>query len=427
MILLRSFKLLLTLSGVAKYRKKNWVSSLSSLFLFFLLSCLVIMVMSLDAVIFTVRVVFCESLQNLQSSSVVFSFSCFFSFQQTPFLFVCWFVCSFVSSEEKSLKLHLKVVASLFWWSCFQSTRLIYNENICSFQSSYLAHRTGSFFWTWFFSLFKLSSISLLLQNGWLQVHNDIWEDLHFFGVNPIWKQSENELTFTSSLKMKMSLVLGITQMMFGFVLCLHFASHRYRCSAFRLFIWRLFFLFFCCLFFCGSWTKLDKLLSTCVFSSFFFFRQFFLCSILRFMILFVVVKWMTYFRENTHCVPSILNTLISLNLFESEILLLPMWMDCRIEWECIQCLLLFFAHTIWHNTETKTQQHNLGRTSHCWVWFIVVKRQNKEVLCFFLFVRLLVLRFRFQNTNQTVLFLESKSNCIFLSSHPKSSRPCCQ
>ena len=50
------------------------------------------------------------------------------------------------------------------------------------------------------------------------------------FGSDPAWKISENELLFFNSMKMKMSVILGITQMMFGVILrglnCLYFKNY---------------------------------------------------------------------------------------------------------------------------------------------------------------------------------------------------------
>eukprot|EP00298_Acanthocystis_sp_HF-20_P007827 c17311_g1_i1.p1 GENE.c17311_g1_i1~~c17311_g1_i1.p1 ORF type:complete len:828 (+),score=288.33 c17311_g1_i1:52-2535(+) len=101
------------------------------------------------------------------------------------------------------------------------------------------------------------------------------------FGIDPIWKQSENELPFTNSLKMKLSIVLGVTQMEFGILL--GGMNHIY----FR------------------NWIA--------------FFNEFipqivFLSSIFGYMVFVMFLKWTTYY-PNTHCSPSILTTFIDMFL----------------------------------------------------------------------------------------------------------------
>eukprot|EP01101_Sappina_pedata_P012581 TRINITY_DN86_c0_g1_i1.p1 TRINITY_DN86_c0_g1~~TRINITY_DN86_c0_g1_i1.p1 ORF type:complete len:883 (-),score=426.82 TRINITY_DN86_c0_g1_i1:141-2546(-) len=48
----------------------------------------------------------------------------------------------------------------------------------------------------------------------------------YLMGVDPNWKNAENDLYFFNSLKMKMSIVLGVTQMMLGIILSLFNGIH---------------------------------------------------------------------------------------------------------------------------------------------------------------------------------------------------------
>ncbi|KAJ1375097.1 hypothetical protein KIN20_038351 [Parelaphostrongylus tenuis] len=116
------------------------------------------------------------------------------------------------------------------------------------------------------------------------------------FGVDPVWNIAENKLNFLNSLKMKLSVIVGITQMTFGVVLS--FFNYRFfksKIDIYTVFIPQMLFM-------------------TCIFI--------YLC-------LQIIVKWIFFwvqedmifgqFYPGSHCAPSLLIGLINMFMFKDR------------------------------------------------------------------------------------------------------------
>lgn len=116
------------------------------------------------------------------------------------------------------------------------------------------------------------------------------------FGVDPIWNLAENKLNFLNSMKMKLSVILGISQMTFGVALSLNnYKFYKSKIDIYTVFIPQVVFM-------------------SCIFI--------YLCLQIIFKWIFFWVKEETIFGlhyPGSHCAPSLLNGLINMFMFKDR------------------------------------------------------------------------------------------------------------
>lgn len=106
-------------------------------------------------------------------------------------------------------------------------------------------------------------------------------------GVDPIWKGSKNELDYFNSLKMKMSVIMGVTQMVLG--ICLSVFNARYFKKAYNLYF-----------------EFIPQIL--------------FMLSIFGYMVFLIIFKWLTNWEEASMEAPRLLNLIIEMCLMPMQL-----------------------------------------------------------------------------------------------------------
>lgn len=106
------------------------------------------------------------------------------------------------------------------------------------------------------------------------------------FGMDPIWQLSTNKITFTNSIKMKMSVIFGILQMLFGVTLSL--LNHC---------------------FFDNGLNIVSEFVPQVIF----------LVAIFGYLIVEIFVKWLSYSAVTSQCAPSLLIGLINMFMFKTD------------------------------------------------------------------------------------------------------------
>lgn len=102
------------------------------------------------------------------------------------------------------------------------------------------------------------------------------------FGLDPVWQLTQNKITITNSLKMKISVIFGISHMMFG--LSLSLINHRYFKKPLNIF---------------------------CEFIP----QLIFLVSIFGYLIILIFIKWIKFTEKDSQSAPNLLIGLINMFL----------------------------------------------------------------------------------------------------------------
>ncbi|XP_044726479.1 V-type proton ATPase 116 kDa subunit a1 isoform X3 [Chrysoperla carnea] len=139
-------------------------------------------------------------------------------------------------------------------------------------------------------------NVSTILENKDLQLDpvTDYLQYPYPFGMDPVWQLASNKIIFQNAYKMKISIIFGVSQMLFGVFLSLvNFRYFKNTISIYFEFIPQIIFL----------------------------------CFLFVYMVLLMFIKWIKYYPTNDptylpvspRCAPSILITFINMVLFKPD------------------------------------------------------------------------------------------------------------
>ncbi|KAJ8038583.1 hypothetical protein HOLleu_16046 [Holothuria leucospilota] len=125
-------------------------------------------------------------------------------------------------------------------------------------------------------------------ENGYTLALDPVYtfnsSDIYPFGLDPIWQVAENKLNFLNSFKMKLSVVIGISQMTFGVLLS--FLNHSYFKSNLNIF---------------------------CEFIP----SMIFLLFIFGYLVFMIIAKWILFDASNSSVAPTLIITLIDMVMLQ--------------------------------------------------------------------------------------------------------------
>lgn len=137
---------------------------------------------------------------------------------------------------------------------------------------------------------------STMKENDQLQLNpgNDTGHDPYPFGLDPLWQVAQNKIIFLNSFKMKLSIIFGVTHMVFGVCMSvINFVHFRNKASILLEFLPQILFLLL----------------------------------LFAYMVFLMFFKWFSFSstpgveqRFSPGCAPSILNMFINMMLFKNSV-----------------------------------------------------------------------------------------------------------